>query len=148
MSIADKLQRVLDTKEDIRVAIEGKGRDLTGKTFEDDWANEITAIETGGGGVTITGAQTLQGIAAEPVVEGDTIYTKSYNAHINVLLNEPDVQPTNSAYAVEFTNDDVYAAVAHPTSPYVTIYKRNGDDFTKIDVPLTEVPTGQAEDLA
>ena len=146
MSIADKLQRILDTKEDIRVAIEGKGRDLTGKTFEDDWAGEIDAIQSGG--VTITGAETLQGVAQETLVEGDTIYTNDYNAHINVLLNEPDVQPTNSAYAVEFTNDDVYAAVAHPSSPYVTIYKRNGDDFTKIDVPLTEVPTGQAEDLA
>ena len=45
MNTANKLQRILDTKQDIKDAIELKGRDLTGKTFEDDYADEILLID-------------------------------------------------------------------------------------------------------
>lgn len=73
MSIADKLQRIIDTKDDIRDAIEAKGRDLTNKTFEDDYAAEIAAIETGGGGVEVAGQQVITGEFEESIVAGDTV---------------------------------------------------------------------------
>ncbi len=45
--VASKLTRLNTAKGNIKTAIEGKGRDLTGKTLENDWADEIAAIETG-----------------------------------------------------------------------------------------------------
>ena len=74
MSIADKLQKILDSKENIRVAIENKGGDLTGKTFENDWATEIEALPTGGGlsinGVTLeTGIKLTENVSAYDLIK-------------------------------------------------------------------------------
>jgi hypothetical protein len=38
-------------------------------------------------------------------------------------------------------------AVAHPTSPFITIYKRSGDTFTKLADPAT-LPTGTGVSVA
>ena len=51
MAISDKLQELLDIKQDIKEAIENKDVDLTGVTF-DGYAGKIDEIETGGGGTT------------------------------------------------------------------------------------------------
>ena len=48
MAISDKLQELLDIKQDIKVAIENKGADLTGVEFS-GYAEKIDEIETGGG---------------------------------------------------------------------------------------------------
>ena len=42
---------------------------------------------------------------------------------------------------VAFSSDDTYMAVAHQNSPFITIYKRSGDTFTKLADPAT-LPTG------
>jgi WD40 repeat protein len=42
---------------------------------------------------------------------------------------------------VAWSSDDVYLAVAHGGSPYVTIYKRSGDAFEKLLDPA-DLPTG------
>ena len=49
MAISDKLQELLDIKQDIKTAIENKGSVLTDVEF-DGYAGKIDAIETGGGG--------------------------------------------------------------------------------------------------
>jgi hypothetical protein len=49
MAIADKLTELQATKTAIKTAIEGKGQDLTNVPFT-DYAEKITAIESGGGG--------------------------------------------------------------------------------------------------
>ena len=36
-----------------------------------------------------------------------------------------------NGYGVSFSSDDTYLAVAH-TSPFLTVYKRSGDTFTKL----------------
>ena len=40
-----------------------------------------------------------------------------------------------------------YLSVAHATSPYVTIYKRAGDTFTKLPDPAT-LPAGAGNSVA
>ena len=40
-----------------------------------------------------------------------------------------------------------YLAVAHNSSPYITIYKRNGDTFTKLSDPAT-LPTDEGRGVA
>ena len=37
-----------------------------------------------------------------------------------------------SGNAISFSSDDTYLAVAHDGSPYLTVYKRSGDTFTKL----------------
>jgi len=44
---------------------------------------------------------------------------------------------------VSFSNDNNYMSVAHSTSPFVTIYKRIGDTFTKLANPSI-LPTNGA----
>ena len=51
LSIADKLQDLIDIKQDIKEAIENKDVDLTGVEF-DGYAGKIDEIQTGGGGMT------------------------------------------------------------------------------------------------
>ena len=41
----------------------------------------------------------------------------------------------------------MYLAVAHASSPYITIYKRSGDTFTKLSNPSSR-PTGNGEGCA
>jgi hypothetical protein len=181
MSIADKLQRIIDTKDDIRDAIEAKGRDLTNKTFEDDYAAEIAAIETGGGGVEVVGQEVLTGEFEESIVAGDTVsayYTRSYTGQYGGILpilngtpwtsastnnyvvfgtsSSPffylfkktgattissdvttiDIPPATSVFSSSFSSDETYLAVgATGGNTPVLIYKRSGDDFTKLAAP-------------
>lgn len=48
-TISDKLQDLIDIKQDIKEAIENKGVDMTGVEFR-SYAEKINEIETGGGG--------------------------------------------------------------------------------------------------
>ncbi|MDD4414962.1 MAG: hypothetical protein PHR14_10560, partial [Oscillospiraceae bacterium] len=45
-----------------------------------------------------------------------------------------------------FSSDDTYMAVAHTTTPFVTIYKRSGDTFTKLANPAA-LPTGNSNGI-
>ena len=56
-------------------------------------------------------------------------------------LADPNVLPTGSGNGASFSPDGNYLAVAHNTSPFVTIYKREGDTFTKLANPDV-LPTG------
>lgn len=48
---------------------------------------------------------------------------------------------------VAFSPDGVYLAAGHGSSPYLTIYKRDGDTFTKLTNP-SALPTGQVNGVA
>src|SRR5690606_4456614 len=52
-------------------------------------------------------------------------------------VNDPSTLPTGDGFGVSFSPDGNYLAVGHSSSPYVTIYKRNGDTFTKLPNPST-----------
>jgi len=53
------------------------------------------------------------------------------------------VLPSNNTVDCSFSPDGVYLAVAvYSSIPYITIYKRNGDVFTKLPNP-SELPTGR-----
>jgi len=55
-------------------------------------------------------------------------------------LDNPSTLPTGQGKDAKFSHDDTYLAVAHSISPYITIYKRSGDVFTKLDNP-DDLPT-------
>jgi len=50
-------------------------------------------------------------------------------------LANPDVLPTGTGRGASFSPDGNYLAIAHDSSPFVTIYKREGDTFTKLANP-------------
>lgn len=52
-------------------------------------------------------------------------------------LTNPTNLPAGSAYDVAFSDNAIYMAVAHATSPYVTLYKRSGATFTKLTFTAT-----------
>ena len=54
MATSDKLQDLIDIKQDIKEAIENKDVDMTGVAFA-GYAGKIDEIETGGGGGGLTG---------------------------------------------------------------------------------------------
>lgn len=58
-----------------------------------------------------------------------------------VKLTDPATMPTGTGNGCDFSPSDTYLAVAHSTSPYVTIYSRSSDTFTKLSDPAT-LPTG------
>ena len=50
-------------------------------------------------------------------------------------LPDPEALPASTGNGVSFSHDSLYMAVAHFTTPFVTIYKRDGDVFTKLPDP-------------
>ena len=58
-----------------------------------------------------------------------------------VKLSNPSTLPAGTGWGCAFSPDGAYLAVAHSTSPYLTIYKRSGDTFTKLANPSTR-PAG------
>lgn len=55
----------------------------------------------------------------------------------NAKLSDPDTIPTGAGAGAGWSPDGKYLAVAHASSPYLTIYKRSGDTFTKLSDPAT-----------
>ena len=60
---------------------------------------------------------------------------------IQVLEYNKDGTQITSSGSPDIRTYATLSAVAHGTSPYVTIYKRSGDTFTKLSNP-TDLPTG------
>ena len=56
-------------------------------------------------------------------------------------MSNPDVLPTGHGHGCSFSQDTNYLAVAHATTPFITIYKRSEDSFTKLSNPDV-LPTG------
>jgi len=56
-------------------------------------------------------------------------------------LPNPAALPAGNAWGASFSPDGTYLAIAHDTTPFVTIYKRSGDTFTKLANPH-DLPAG------
>ncbi len=62
-------------------------------------------------------------------------------------LTNPSNLPAGQGNDVSFSNNGTYMAVAHSTTPFVTIYKRSGDTFTKLADPAS-LPASTGNDVA
>ena len=102
-------------------------------------------------GDTLTSARTLSGPEWLPS-DGAVYLQSSYPDLFGLLgifgafnpavkLSDPATLPAGYGYGTAFSTDGTYLSVAHPTSPFVTIYKRSGDTFTKLSDPAT-LPAG------
>ncbi|MFA6427633.1 MAG: LamG-like jellyroll fold domain-containing protein [Candidatus Magasanikbacteria bacterium] len=50
-------------------------------------------------------------------------------------LPDPTIIPAGFGRSVEFSPDGNYLAVGHDVAPFISMYRRNGDTFTKLDIP-------------
>jgi len=62
-------------------------------------------------------------------------------------LSDPAALPANIGFGTAFSADGTYLSVAHVASPFVTIYKRSGDVFTKLANPAA-LPAGTGNGTA
>ncbi|SHI63415.1 hypothetical protein [Lutispora thermophila] len=97
----------------------------------------------GGGNVNFPDGWNEQAIgkAYEAITKADPIMLKRmglWESGVN-KVNDPDILPP-IVRCLEWSTDDTYLTVGHVYSTYITIYKGNGDTFTKIANPLT-LPT-------
>lgn len=72
-------------------------------------------------------------------------YTRSGDTF--TLRNDPDTWPVGWVRKVEYSPNGSYLAVAHDSTPYITIYSISGNNLNKLDDPAT-LPTGVGYDLA
>jgi hypothetical protein len=90
----------------------------------------------GASALEITGQEIITGEYAEAISKFDTVaLTSIENPDVKNKLPDPASLPTNNGEKVSFSSDNTYLAVAHGTSPFITIYKRSGDTFTKLANP-------------
>nr|DAT08339.1 MAG TPA: methylamine dehydrogenase heavy chain [Caudoviricetes sp.] len=99
----------------------------------------------GGAGFPAGWSEKGQGIAWDDITKNSPIVQREYGKIEDGLqaLPEPDVLPTRTGVGCAFSPDNNYLAVSHSDSPYITIYKRSGDTFTKLPNP-SALPTGNA----
>lgn len=100
----------------------------------------------GGAGFPAGWSEKGQGIAWDDITKNSPIVQREYGKIEDGLqaLPGPDVLPTNNGVGCAFSPDESYLAVATYSSPFIIIYKRNGDTFTKLPNPAV-LPTGSAE---
>ena len=65
----------------------------------------------------------------------------------NKKIGDPGILPTGSGWGISFSHDSLYLAIVYDTSPYVTIYKRDGDTFTKLTNPAI-LPAGGSRGIS
>src|SRR5690606_15981865 len=89
--------------------------------------------------LVISGQDVVARVYGENITKGSPVVVKiDFDP---TKLAYPDVLPSGIGYGCAFDPTGTYLAVAHGSSPYITIYKRDGDTFTKLADPAT-LPTG------
>ena len=95
----------------------------------------------GGGGASIKKLRTETVVAQNTFAAGDTAHIISATGTVTPEINAVSTLPTGSGLSVAFNHDGTRCAIAHDTSPYITVYNTTTNPWTKITNPST-LPTG------
>ena len=94
-------------------------------------------------GANVAGQEIIEGVFAEDISRLDSVAANlipevpaesEWDTTINKLAN-PSNLPGQVGLGTAFSPDNTYLAVAHVGSPFIHIYKRDGDTFTKLADP-------------
>ena len=97
-------------------------------------------VNIAGGGIKVNGAIDVNEIVAQDVLKGDVVAAIFDTMEDAVKTDNPATLPASAGRSCAFSPDGVYLSVTHGTAPFITIYKRSGDVFTKLTNPST-LPT-------
>lgn len=64
-----------------------------------------------------------------------------------IKQTDPSTQPTGAVLDLDWSPDSQFLAVAHTTTPFITVYQRIDSTFTKLTDPST-LPTGNGQGCA
>ncbi len=117
---------------------ENKGATMPTVRSSDNLPATIASIT--GGGAEITGANEIDVIAQANINKGDTVRVTAGTTGIYVETT-PTTLPAGNGYGCAFNHDGTRLAVAHNSSPYITIYDTTTTPYTKLSNPTT-LPTG------
>ena len=110
-----------------------------------DGGNWITlsniAVSMVGGGASIKKLRTETVVAQNTFAAGDTAHIISATGTVTPEINAVSTLPAGAGNGAAFNHDGTRCAIAHVTSPYVTIYDTTTSPWTKIANPST-LPTG------
>ena len=110
-----------------------------------DGGNWITlsniAVSMVGGGASIKKLRTETVVAQNTFAAGDTAHIISATGTVTPEINAVSTLPAGAGNGAAFNHDGTRCAIAHITSPYVTIYDTTTSPWTKIANPST-LPTG------
>ncbi|WFR64214.1 tail fiber protein [Paenibacillus amylolyticus] len=142
-NLVDALNEVFQSgsefKGDVADAITAKGVPTSASDSKETFAQNIEAIETS---TVINGQQQVTRTYAETIAANDPVLTKTtYTNDLNFAEN------LTAANYLTLSPDGVYLAITIGTSPFITIFKRNGSTFAKLPDPAI-LPTGTAQALA
>jgi len=107
-----------------------KADDLTGML-----GSLALGMSADGGFIATGGASTSPYIA---------IHKKGVDGEYDKLASPMATPPTGRIQGCSFTPDGSYLAVAHNTSPYISVYSISGDTFTKVSNP-SSLPTDNGQ---
>ena len=127
--------------EDIADAIRAKTGGQSALDFPNEFISEITSIPTGG--ASITGATDVTVKALETITQGDTLYI--YKAMQTLFA--PNPLPAGNGKGCAFSPNGTRFAIAHETTPYISIYDTTTIPYTKLTNPGT-LPTGNGNGCA
>ena len=130
-AINELFTSVSDGKTQIATAITDKGVTASGGDTFPTLATKIGQISS-----EVTGETVRTLTAGVSITKGERVeYTD-----MQKLSDLPNV-PASSSYGVSFSGDGVYMASVHTSSPYLSLYKRSGDTFTKLTDPSVIPPS-------
>jgi WD40 repeat protein len=93
----------------------------------------------GEGELVISGQDVVAVVYGEDITKGSPVVVKIIDFDPTKLA-DPATLPTGTGRGCAFDPTGTYLAVAHDSSPYITIYRRSGDTFTKVANPSTLPP--------
>ena len=118
-----------------QVTINKDGNLVAENIKKDITVNGITGTLEGGG-AEITGANEIDVIAQANINKGDTVRVTAGTTGIYVETT-PTTLPTGDGRGCAFNHDGTRLAVAHYSSPYITIYDTTTTPYTKLSNPTT-----------
>ena len=126
---------------------ENKGATMPTVRSSDNLPATIASITGGGGGgAEITGANEIDVIAQANINKGDTVRVTAGTTGIYVETN-PTSLPAGNGNGCAFNHNGTRLAVAHYSSPFITIYDTTTTPYTKLPNPTT-LPTGTGRGCA
>ncbi len=133
-AVKTQITRIKTNIDDAFDEAEAKGATMPTVRNSDNLPETIASITVGG--AKITGANEINVIAQANINKGDTVRVTAGTTGISVETT-PTTLPAGDGRGCAFNHNGTRLAVAHSSSPYITIYDTTTTPYTKLSNPTT-----------